>query len=328
VLAGNTSYGVVIGDSGSDGNQVTANLMGVLRNRAALGNGVAGIAIWGGAQSNSVSGNLIDNNGSYGIALFDPATTFDNSFTFNSISNNASSGISVGAANHAQAAPSLASAVAGASGITLTGTLTSTPDASFRLEFFAGTAPGSASGEIFLGALAGVATNDSGVAAFNPTLVPAVLAGKAVTATATNEATGDTSEFSAPVIVTAIDTDHDGMPDAYEIAHGLNPAVNDAALDADGDGASNLSEYLAGTDPKNAADVLQAIAVTRTGSNLTLKFRAVAGHTYQVEQSTTLAPGSWQLVVPLKLAATNELDIVVPFDATVPCAFYRAKVME
>jgi len=328
VLAGNTSYGAVIGDSGSNGNQVSANLIGLLRNRAALGNGVAGIAIWGGAQGNSVSGNLIDDNGSYGIALFDAATTFGNSFTSNSISDNAFSGISVGAANHAQAAPSLTAAVAGVSGITVTGTLTSTPGASFKLEFFANAAPGTASGEIFLGALGGVATNNSGLAAFNPTLGPAVLAGKVLTATATNEATGDTSEFSAPVLVTAIDTDHDGMPDAYEIAHGLNPVVDDAALDADGDGASNLSEYLAGTDPQDAADVLGAISATCAGNNLTLKFRCVAGHVYQVEQSTTLAADSWQIVVPLQLATTNELDVVVPFDASVPRAFYRARVME
>jgi hypothetical protein len=50
------------------------------------------------------------------------------------------------------------------------------------------------------------------------------------------------------------DTDHDGMPDAWEIDHGLNPLVNDAAGDLDGDGISNLAEYLNGTDPNNKAD--------------------------------------------------------------------------
>jgi chitinase len=48
------------------------------------------------------------------------------------------------------------------------------------------------------------------------------------------------------------DDDNDGMPDAWEIAHGLNPLVNDAALDADGDGVSNLAEYQAGSDPTAA----------------------------------------------------------------------------
>ncbi len=41
------------------------------------------------------------------------------------------------------------------------------------------------------------------------------------------------------------DSDNDGIPDAWEIAHGLNP--NDAAdanLDRDGDGYTNIEEYL------------------------------------------------------------------------------------
>lgn len=46
-----------------------------------------------------------------------------------------------------------------------------------------------------------------------------------------------------------LDDDNDGMPDEYEIEHGLNPLLDDAALDLDNDGSSNLEEYLAGTPP-------------------------------------------------------------------------------
>lgn len=46
------------------------------------------------------------------------------------------------------------------------------------------------------------------------------------------------------------DTDGDGMPDWWELAHGLNPAVNDAGGDADGDQLTNLQEYQAGSDPQ------------------------------------------------------------------------------
>lgn len=46
-----------------------------------------------------------------------------------------------------------------------------------------------------------------------------------------------------------LDSDGDGIPDAWEIAHSLDPFRNDASGDADGDGRTNLEEYNAGTDP-------------------------------------------------------------------------------
>jgi pectate lyase len=47
------------------------------------------------------------------------------------------------------------------------------------------------------------------------------------------------------------DADQDGMPDAWEAKHGLNPKdAGDAALDSDQDGYTNLEEFLNATDPK------------------------------------------------------------------------------
>ena len=48
------------------------------------------------------------------------------------------------------------------------------------------------------------------------------------------------------------DDDNDGMPDTWESRYGLDPLNtqnSDAGNDADGDGISNLNEYLNGTDP-------------------------------------------------------------------------------
>jgi hypothetical protein len=49
------------------------------------------------------------------------------------------------------------------------------------------------------------------------------------------------------------DADCDGLPDAWEIAHGLNPNdPSDAFADLDGDGLNNREEFAIGTDPRKA----------------------------------------------------------------------------
>ncbi|HOV71802.1 MAG TPA: polysaccharide lyase, partial [Dysgonamonadaceae bacterium] len=62
------------------------------------------------------------------------------------------------------------------------------------------------------------------------------------------------------------DSDMDGMPDAWEKAHGLNPNdSSDAVKDCTGDGYTNIEKYINGidtnmkidwTDPKNNFDTL------------------------------------------------------------------------
>lgn len=48
------------------------------------------------------------------------------------------------------------------------------------------------------------------------------------------------------------DNDHDGIPNQWELDHGLNPNdPNDALADPDGDGLTNIAEYNLGSDPQN-----------------------------------------------------------------------------
>lgn len=52
-----------------------------------------------------------------------------------------------------------------------------------------------------------------------------------------------------------IDSDKDGLPDAWEKEHKLNPNdASDATIDSDNDGYTNIEEYINGTDPKKATD--------------------------------------------------------------------------
>ncbi len=68
-----------------------------------------------------------------------------------------------------------------------------------------------------------------------------------------NTATLKWADLSGPIGADLGDDDHDGMHNSWEVAYGLNPTVADAALDSDGDTVTNLQEYMAGTDPKDAS---------------------------------------------------------------------------
>jgi hypothetical protein len=64
------------------------------------------------------------------------------------------------------------------------------------------------------------------------------------------------TELTAPAGADLADTDHDGMHDSWERAHGFNPSdPADALMNADGDAANNLAEYRAGTDPRDPMSV-------------------------------------------------------------------------
>ena len=52
-----------------------------------------------------------------------------------------------------------------------------------------------------------------------------------------------------------LDSDGDGMPDAWEIANGLNPNdPTDAKEDCNGDGYTNIEKYINGLDTKKKVD--------------------------------------------------------------------------
>ncbi|MEM7540792.1 MAG: DUF5060 domain-containing protein [Pseudomonadota bacterium] len=59
------------------------------------------------------------------------------------------------------------------------------------------------------------------------------------------------------------DSDGDGMGDNFENANGFDPLdPSDAALDADGDGVSNLGEFLAGTNPRVGSHQIPSLPVS------------------------------------------------------------------
>ncbi|MES2570983.1 MAG: H-type lectin domain-containing protein [Verrucomicrobiota bacterium] len=67
---------------------------------------------------------------------------------------------------------------------------------------------------------------------------------------AAQETTHGAESAAYLLLATEVDLDEDGIADAWETTHGLDPNnPNDAALDPDNDGISNVNEYRYGTSP-------------------------------------------------------------------------------
>ncbi len=121
------------------------------------------------------------------------------------------------------------------------------------------------------------------------------------------------------------DTDGDGMDDTWEV-HFFGGLIRTGEDDRDGDGQSDLAEFLARTDPADGRSVLRAGKPVRTGdgSSLALSWQSVPGVRYLVETSTSLGPGTWTPVTTLRADAA-ETSAVVGLDAS-PRRFFRIRV--
>ncbi len=339
-IAGNSAYGISVG--GGNGNVIQGNTIGRNPAGAAVPNGFAGVALFNGAQSNTIGGsaagasNLIASNTFEGVAMFDAATA-KNAISRNSIFANSARGIGLfSGSNNAQPFPALSSAVlstgSNPNGTDVAGTITAAASTTFTLEFFASPIAdpsGFGEGQYFVGS-APVTTNGSGNASFAAPLAAAIPAGYVVSATATDPL-GNTSEFSAVRTVTSTDNGADGLPDAWMLANfgHIDPRANDLSRandDADGDGLTNLQEFMAGTDPRSATSGLRVLAVTKNGSDLSLAFRSVPGRTYRIEARDNFLLGPW-LLFEDQVVATGTTTAVTDFGATLgPRRGYRVSV--
>jgi uncharacterized repeat protein (TIGR03803 family)/parallel beta-helix repeat protein len=235
-ISGHGQYGLFIADSGTSGNLVQGNTIGLNISGSSVPNTSPGVAFFNSSQLNSVGGsapgasNLISGNSNEGIAVYSfNTTTVRETFSRNSIFGNGAKGIALyNGGNNSQPAPAslsaLVSTAANANGTDVSGTFSGSAS---TLEFFASPAAdpsGFGEGQYFIGSM-----SVAGSGSFTAHLAAVVPAGYVIAATST-DANGNTSEFSQDATVPAYtDNGGDGTPDQWMQSHfgHIDPRVSD-----------------------------------------------------------------------------------------------------
>jgi len=135
----------------------------------------------------------------------------------------------------------------------------------------------------------------------------------------------NTNNLSLISVEVTGDEDHDGLPDTWELDHGLSSAnANDAGIDSDGDRHTNLQEYIAGTDPMNAASVLKVTAGVQTGT-ARVRFTTVINKRYTLERAPSPA-GPWNPVGDEIVGDGDVAILLDPDPVNDVQRFYRVRV--
>lgn len=99
-------------------------------------------------------------------------------------------------------------------------------------------------------------------------------------------------------IAESLDSDGDGLPDVWELLHGLDPFVaagqDGPDGDPDDDGLTNMQEYVANTDPRSATLLILNFVMGENGIRLTCN--AIAGVGYVVEACESLETAVWNAI--------------------------------
>jgi glucose/arabinose dehydrogenase len=123
------------------------------------------------------------------------------------------------------------------------------------------------------------------------------------------------------------DTDGDGLPDDWEQQYFGSTTGALPGDDPDGDGFSNLQEFLSGTDPTNALSALRINSVTPAGANFVIHYDAVADKKYELQFTSDLSTSNWTGIATNAPSTTGPEQFIDSSGASATNRFYRIKLL-
>jgi hypothetical protein len=147
-----------------------------------------------------------------------------------------------------------------------------------------------------------------------------------------NDTRLDSNATATVTLYPMVDSDADGLSDQEELTgqdNVLTPPnpsghiTNPNKADTDGDGSSDGSEALAGTDPNDLNSSLRVTRTTADGGGFLIQWDCVVGKKYRVQYRDDLANGWSDLSGSDVTATTTTTNVIDGTAAGQPTRFYR-----
>ena len=125
-------------------------------------------------------------------------------------------------------------------------------------------------------------------------------------------------------VVRDLDTDTDGLPDDWEQFY-FNNLTNSASGDFDGDTASNQSEYLADTNPTDAASVFRINTFQHNVTRSELHWPNLPSRRFELDFSDNLT--TWQTITNPALLFPTAANVIWSETTNAPNCYYRVRAV-
>jgi len=133
--------------------------------------------------------------------------------------------------------------------------------------------------------------------------------------------------YPAVARAVAVDRNANGMSDIWELVYGASGLAPDG--DADGDGASNLQEAIAGTDPFDPASKPLIGSAGIAGTNVTINVNCALGKQYELQSIQPFNSGGWTNWITEATAIARSGSIVtLSAPAGLTTKFYRVAISD